>query len=56
MFIKYLDPRGSSAPAQGLYICMRTLFSNIFFSETEWPIKAKFFVEPPWEGGGQKVV
>ena len=24
--------------------------SNIF-SETAWPIKAKFYVEPPWEGG-----
>ena len=26
-------------------------FSNIFYSETAWPIKAKFYVEPPWEGG-----
>ena len=26
-------------------------FSKIFFSETAWPIKAKFYVEPPWEGG-----
>ena len=26
-------------------------FSNIFSSETAWPIKAKFYVEPPWEGG-----
>ena len=25
--------------------------SNIFFSETAWPIKAKFYVEPPWERG-----
>ena len=25
-------------------------FSNIFYSETAWPIKAKFYVEPPWEG------
>ena len=24
--------------------------SNVFFSETAWPIKAKFYVEPPWEG------
>ena len=24
-------------------------FSNVF-SETAWPIKAKFYVEPPWEG------
>ena len=26
-------------------------FSNIFSSETAWPIKAKFYVEPPWKGG-----
>ena len=26
-------------------------FSNIFSSETAWPIKAKFYVEPSWEGG-----
>ena len=25
--------------------------SNIFFSETVWPIKAKFRVGPPWEVG-----
>ena len=25
--------------------------SNIFFSETARPIKAKFYVEPPWVGG-----
>ena len=25
--------------------------SNIFSSETAGPIKAKFYVEPPWEGG-----
>ena len=25
-------------------------FSNIFSSETTWPINAKFYVEPPWEG------
>ena len=25
--------------------------SNVFYSETAWPIKAKFYVEPPWEGG-----
>ena len=28
-----------------------SLISNIFSSETAWPIKAKFYVEPPWEGG-----
>ena len=26
-------------------------FSNIFSSETAWPIKAKFYDEPPWEKG-----
>ena len=26
-------------------------FSNIFSSETAWPIKAKFYVDLPWEGG-----
>ena len=26
-------------------------FSNGFTSETTWPIKAKFYVEPPWAGG-----
>ena len=26
-------------------------FSNVFSSENAWPIKAKFYVEPPWKGG-----
>ena len=26
-------------------------FSKVFSSETAWPITAKFYVEPPWEGG-----
>ena len=30
---------------------VRPPFSKIFFSETTWPIKAKFHVEPPWVGG-----
>ena len=25
--------------------------SNVFSSETAWPVKAKFYLEPPWEGG-----
>ena len=29
----------------------RSQCSKIFFSETAWPIKAKFYVEPPWEEG-----
>ena len=26
-------------------------FSNVFSSETAWLLKAKFYVELPWEGG-----
>ena len=29
----------------------RSQCSNIFFSETAWPIKAKFYMEPPWVRG-----
>ena len=29
--------------------------TTIFSTEIAWPIKAKFYVEPPWEGGGAKV-
>ena len=27
------------------------LDSNFLFLETVWPIEAKFYVEPPWDGG-----
>ena len=38
-------------PCSGVRRCRRRpLFSNVFSSETTWPIKAKFYVEPPWEG------
>ena len=30
---------------------VRPPFSKIVFSETARPIKAKFYAEPPWEGG-----
>ena len=33
------------------YVVRRSQCSNIFFSETAWLIKAKFYVEPPWVGG-----
>ena len=33
----------------------RQLFLNIFSSETAWPIKAKLYVEPPWEGGNENL-
>ena len=29
----------------------RPPFSNVFSSTTAWQIKAKFYVEPRWEGG-----
>ena len=29
----------------------RSQCSNIFFSKTAWPIKAKCYVESPWVGG-----
>ena len=32
-------------------VVVRSQCSNIIFSETAWPIKAKFYVEPPWVGG-----
>ena len=42
-------------PASGVVVrrpsVHRFTFSNVFSSETAWPIKAKFYVEPPWEGG-----
>ena len=41
--------QGVVCPCPGAkYMCM-IIFSNI--SETAWPIKAKFCVEPPWEVG-----
>ena len=44
-----MDP--ASVVVSRLSIVRPFTFSNIFSSETAWPIKAKFFVEPPWEGG-----
>ena len=61
MFMKKYVPRGLSAPIPGLYnIYMTiifkapipglynmymTIYSNTFFSETAWQIKAKLYVE-----------
>ena len=45
------DPWGLSAPAVGLNAGICPIFSNILFSETAWPIKAKFHVVPPWKVG-----
>ena len=44
-----MDP-ASVRPSSSSVRRMST-FSNVFSSETAWPIKAKFYVEPPWEGG-----
>ena len=49
--MKNIDPSGLSAPAPGLYTWPPLPFSKIFFSKTAWPIKVKFYVEPPWESG-----
>ena len=32
-------------------VCRRSQCSKIFFFETAGPLKAKFYVEPPWVGG-----
>ena len=31
--------------------CVRPFTFSKIFSETAWPIKAKFYVEHPWVGG-----
>ena len=40
-------------PSSGRLSVVRPPFSKIFSSETAWPIKAKFYVEPPWKGGSK---
>ena len=42
---------GVRRPSGSVVVVRRPQCSNIFFSETAWPIKAKFYVEPPWVGG-----
>ena len=34
-----------------MYVCILSTFSNIFSSEINGPIEAKFHVGPPWDGG-----
>ena len=34
-----------------VFIVLRPHSSNIFSSETIEPIKVKFYMEPPWDGG-----
>ena len=38
-------------PSVRLSVVRRPPFSKIFFSETAWPIKAKFYMKHLWEGG-----
>ena len=38
-------------PLWSLSSSLSSTISNIFSSETAWPIKAKFYVEFSWEGG-----
>ena len=45
-----MDP-ASVRPSLSVVVRRPFTFSNIFSSETAWPIKAKFYVEPHWEGG-----
>ena len=45
-----MDP-ASVRPSSSVVVVRPFTFSNAFSSETAWPIKAKFYVEPPWEGG-----
>ena len=42
---KNLVPRGWSAPTLGQYTCILQKYSKIFFSETTWPIKTKFYMK-----------
>ena len=44
-----MDPASVRPPSAS--VVRPFTFSNIFSSETAWPIEAKFYVEPPWEGG-----
>ena len=47
--VKNLDPRGWYAPTPGRYTCILQYCSKIFFSETAWPFKAKFYRKHLWE-------
>ena len=38
-------------PAPVLGVRRPFTISNVFSSEIAWPIRAKFYLEPPWEGG-----
>ena len=46
-----MDPASVRLSVRPSVVVRPFTFSNIFSSETAWPIKAKFYVEPPLEGG-----
>ena len=50
-----LKPHGQSSPIVYGQVSVvrrrRPSTKNVFSSETAWPIKANFYVEPPWERG-----
>ena len=59
-FFSSPEPSGSQGELISIPMLRRPLsssnswsstISNISSSETAWPIKAKFHVEPPWERG-----
>ena len=55
-FFSSPEPLGSQGelivyPYSGVRCLRRQQCLNIFASETALPIKAKFYVESPWEGG-----
>ena len=39
-----------SSSSSSVVLCPSTI-SKVFSSDTTWPIKAKFYMEPPLEGG-----
>ena len=39
-------------PSSSVVVVRRpSIISNVFSSETTWPIEAKCYVQPPWQGG-----
>ena len=44
MILKKFGPQGSICPHPGAIYMYITKYSKIFFSETAWPIKAKFYM------------
>ena len=43
--------RRPSSSCSSVVVVRPSTISNFFLLETAWPIKAKFYVKPPWEEG-----